>query len=64
QAKEAANKLFAAKKYEEATEKYTTAISYNPNVAAYYANRAFAYIRSEFYGAAIQDAERAVALDP
>ncbi|KND03223.1 uncharacterized protein SPPG_02278 [Spizellomyces punctatus DAOM BR117] len=63
-AKEAANKCFAAKKYDEAVERYTEAISHNPNVAAYYANRAFAYIRSEFYGAAIQDADRAISLDP
>ncbi|KAJ3246878.1 Serine/threonine-protein phosphatase 5 [Chytriomyces hyalinus] len=62
--KERANKCFAAKKYEEAIEWYTTAISFNPKNPAYYSNRAFAYIRSEFYGAAIHDAETAIALDP
>lgn len=46
QAKEEANKLFAAKKYDDAVEKYTEAISYNPNVAAYYANRAFGMYRT------------------
>ncbi|KAI8825656.1 Serine/threonine-protein phosphatase 5 [Fimicolochytrium jonesii] len=63
-AKDAANKLFAAKNYEQAIEKYTEAISHNPNVAAYYANRGFAYIRSEFYAAAIRDADKAIELDP
>ncbi|KAJ3017715.1 Serine/threonine-protein phosphatase 5 [Thoreauomyces humboldtii] len=62
--KDEANKLFAAKKYDEAVEMYSEAISRNPNVAAYYANRAFAYIRSEFYGAAIRDADKAIAVDP
>ncbi|ORY51336.1 hypothetical protein BCR33DRAFT_712420 [Rhizoclosmatium globosum] len=62
--KDAANKCFAAKKYDEAIELYTAAISFNPKAPAYYSNRAFAYIRSEFYGAAIQDAETAIALDP
>ncbi|KAI8617507.1 serine/threonine-protein phosphatase 5-like protein [Chytriomyces sp. MP71] len=62
--KEQANKSFAAKKYAEAVELYTSAISFNPKNPAYYSNRAFAYIRSEFYGAAITDAETAIALDP
>ncbi|KAI9340694.1 serine/threonine-protein phosphatase 5 [Zopfochytrium polystomum] len=63
-AKERANKLFAAKQYTEAIDLYTEAISYDPKNPAYYSNRAFAYIRSEFYGAAIQDAESAISLDP
>lgn len=41
------------KKYEDAVEKYTEAIDLNPNVAAYYANRAFAHTKLEAYGAAI-----------
>ncbi|KAJ3158659.1 Serine/threonine-protein phosphatase 5 [Geranomyces michiganensis] len=62
--KDEANKLFAAKKYDEAVEKYTEAISRNPNVAAYYANRAFSYIKNEYYAAAIRDADKAIELDP
>ncbi|KAF9423347.1 hypothetical protein BGZ76_003662, partial [Entomortierella beljakovae] len=41
------------KKYQDAIEKYTEAIELNPNVAAYYANRAFAHTKIEAYGAAI-----------
>ncbi|KAJ1550928.1 PsbP domain-containing protein 3, chloroplastic, partial [Cladochytrium tenue] len=63
-AKERANKLFAAKKYSEAIDGYTEAIVHDPKNPVYYSNRAFAYIRSEFYGAAIQDAESAIELDP
>ncbi|KAI8923002.1 Metallo-dependent phosphatase-like protein [Entophlyctis helioformis] len=62
--KAVANKLFAANKYEAAVDKYTEAISYNPYVAVYYSNRAFAYIKEELYGAAIRDADEAIQLDP
>ncbi|KAJ3119565.1 Serine/threonine-protein phosphatase 5 [Physocladia obscura] len=64
EAKIRANTCFAARKYSEAIDLYTTAISFDPKNPAYYSNRAFAYIRSEFYGAAITDAETAIALDP
>ncbi|KAJ3115890.1 PsbP domain-containing protein 3, chloroplastic [Phlyctochytrium bullatum] len=62
--KEQANKSFAEKHYEKAIELYSQAISYDPKNPALYSNRAFAYIRSEFYGAAITDAETAISLDP
>ncbi|KAF9953515.1 hypothetical protein BGZ70_000220 [Mortierella alpina] len=62
--KEEANVLFAAKKFQEAIEKYTEAIELNPNVAAYYANRAFAHTKLEEYGAAILDGDKAVEVDP
>ncbi|KAF9318207.1 hypothetical protein BG003_011684 [Podila horticola] len=62
--KEEANVLFANKKFEEAIEKYTEAIELNPNVAAYYANRAFAHTKIEAYGAAILDGDKAVEVDP
>eukprot|EP00842_Homolaphlyctis_polyrhiza_P006647 jgi/Hompol1/6984/HPOL_005147-RA len=64
QIKRAANELFASKKFDEAITQYTLAISYNPTVAAYYANRAFAYIRTELYGAAVNDASDAIKIDP
>ncbi|KAI8808905.1 serine/threonine-protein phosphatase 5-like protein [Cladochytrium replicatum] len=64
QIKDEANALFTNRQYEEATEKYTLAISFNPYVAAYHANRAFAYLKEEFYGAAIRDADKAIELDP
>ncbi|CAG8527579.1 2888_t:CDS:10 [Paraglomus occultum] len=63
-AKEEANKLFQAKKFESAIEKYTLAIELNPNVAVYYANRSFAYIKTEAYGFAVADADKAVTIDP
>ncbi|KAJ1330210.1 hypothetical protein BSLG_009629 [Batrachochytrium salamandrivorans] len=59
-----ANKLFAEKKFEDAIAKYTEAISHNPNIAAYYANRAFAYTKQELYAAAVKDATDAIAIDP
>ncbi|KAG0065866.1 hypothetical protein BGZ89_007848 [Linnemannia elongata] len=62
--KEEANVLFANKKYDEAVEKYTEAIEVNPNVAAFYANRAFAHTKLEAYGAAILDGDKAVEVDP
>jgi hypothetical protein len=34
-----ANEFFSQGLWEEAIEKYTEAISYNPRVAAYYSNR-------------------------
>ena len=43
--------LFATdSNYSKAIESYTKAIEKNPNEAAYYGNRSFAYIKSEFYG--------------
>ncbi|KAF9153787.1 PsbP domain-containing protein 3, chloroplastic, partial [Linnemannia schmuckeri] len=62
--KEEANALFANKKYDAAVEKYTEAIEVNPNVAAFYANRAFAHTKLEAYGAAILDGDKAVEVDP
>ncbi|OLY85668.1 Serine/threonine-protein phosphatase 5 [Smittium mucronatum] len=51
--KKQANTLFAEKKYLKAIEEYTKAIELNPNVPAYYTNRAQCYILTEGYGAAI-----------
>lgn len=42
-----------AKRFSEAIEKYTAAIDLNPNVAAYYTNRAFCHLKLESYGYAI-----------
>ncbi|KAI8377514.1 Metallo-dependent phosphatase-like protein [Radiomyces spectabilis] len=59
-----ANKLFAEKRFPDAIEKYTAAIELNPNVAAYYTNRAFCHLKLESYGYAISDAEAALEIDP
>ncbi|KAI9143471.1 Metallo-dependent phosphatase-like protein [Paraphysoderma sedebokerense] len=62
--KEEANKLFLSKKFEDAICKYDEAVAINPNNPAYYSNRAFAYIKTEGFGFAVRDAEKAIALDP
>ncbi|CAG8515099.1 649_t:CDS:10 [Ambispora gerdemannii] len=62
--KEAANKLFKENKFDDAIEKYIEAIKLNPYVAAYYANRSIAYIKTEAYGYAAMDADKALEIDP
>eukprot|EP00127_Corallochytrium_limacisporum_P005686 Clim_evm65s210 gene=Clim_evmTU65s210 len=57
------NDAFKAKHFDEAIRLYGEAIETNPNVPAYYANRAFAYIKEEFYGAALEDASKAIEID-
>ena len=47
-----------------AIEQYGKAIDCNPLSAVYHANRAFAHIRLETYGSAVEDAAQAIALDP
>ena len=42
---------------------YTKAIETDPTKPAYWANRAYAYERSEKFGAAVEDAEAAIKLD-
>ncbi|GAB5591058.1 Palmitoyl-protein thioesterase 1 [Umbelopsis nana] len=63
QLKAEANTLFSAKHYSEAIEKYTAAIEANPKVAVYYSNRSACYIKTEAYGYAIADANRAIEVD-
>lgn len=55
--------LGAERHYVEACDAYTEAISYDPTNPIYYANRSFAHIRLEEFGAAIADATEAVELD-
>lgn len=54
----------AEKNYLLAIEQYGKAIDSNPSSAVYHANRAFAHIRMETYGSAVEDAVQAIALDP
>ena len=51
------------KKFEEAIDFYSQAIELNPNVAVYYGNRSFAYLKMESYGYALLDATKALELD-
>ena len=61
--KESANKLFAQKKYEDAIKEYTKALELGDN-AVLFANRAFAWLKIDMYGAALEDSEKAVKIDP
>jgi len=49
--------------YDEAVSLYTKAIELNPKVPAYYGNRSFCYIKTEYYGSALEDANKAIELD-
>ncbi|CAB0031866.1 unnamed protein product [Trichogramma brassicae] len=61
--KEKANEFFKAQNYDDAISLYTKAIELNPNVAIYYGNRSFAYLRTECFGYALSDATKAIELD-
>lgn len=53
-----------AKKFQQAIDLYSQAIELNGFNAVYWANRAFAHIKLEEYGSAIQDATKAIEIDP
>ena len=53
-----------AQNFDEAISLYTKAIELNPNVAIYYGNRSFAYLKMECFGYALNDASKAIELDP
>ncbi|GAV77161.1 LOW QUALITY PROTEIN: Metallophos domain-containing protein/TPR_1 domain-containing protein/PPP5 domain-containing protein/TPR_11 domain-containing protein [Cephalotus follicularis] len=59
-----ANEAFKGHKYAQAIDLYTKAIELNSQNAVYWANRAFAHTKLEEYGSAIQDASKAVEVDP
>ncbi|OWA51918.1 Serine/threonine-protein phosphatase 5 [Hypsibius exemplaris] len=62
--KDDGNDCFKKGHYSEAVGQYSLAIEWNPNVAAYYGNRSFAYLREEMFGSALEDATKAIKLDP
>ncbi|KAJ3275200.1 PsbP domain-containing protein 3, chloroplastic [Terramyces sp. JEL0728] len=64
QLKKTANDYFKDGDYEKATDFYTQAISFNPQVCQYFSNRSLAYYRLELYGQAIQDASDAIKVNP
>lgn len=51
------------KKYTEAIEFYTKAIDLASTVASYYGNRSIAYLRTEAFGYALQDASKSLEVD-
>ncbi|KAK9132309.1 hypothetical protein Scep_011837 [Stephania cephalantha] len=59
-----ANEAFKAHKYSQAIDLYGQAIELNSQNAVYWANRAFAHTKLEEYGSAIQDATKAIEIDP
>lgn len=61
--KEQANEYFKNQHFNEAIEFYNNAIGLNPNVATYYANRSFAYLKTECFGSALVDATKSIQLD-
>ncbi|KAJ0964839.1 hypothetical protein J5N97_025977 [Dioscorea zingiberensis] len=59
-----ANEAFKANKFSQAIELYSQAIEHNGLNAVYWANRAFAHTKLEEYGSAVQDATKAIEIDP
>lgn len=53
-----------ANKFSLAIELYSQAIELNSSNAVYWANRAFAHTKLEEYGSAVQDATKAIEIDP
>ena len=53
-----------AHKYSQAIALYSQAIELNSQNAVYWANRSFAHAKLEEYGSAIQDASKAIEVDP
>lgn len=50
-------------KYEDAIALYSMAIELNPSVPAYHGNRSFCYLKTEYYGLALADANKAIQMD-
>ncbi|CRK86369.1 CLUMA_CG000084, isoform A [Clunio marinus] len=61
--KDHGNKLFSAKKFEDAITCYSKAIIKNPNNATYFTNRALCYIKLKKFDLACQDCRRALDMD-
>ncbi|ESO87455.1 hypothetical protein LOTGIDRAFT_127906 [Lottia gigantea] len=57
------NKLFAARKYDDAISCYTKAIAKNPNTATFFTNRALCYLKQRQWDFASKDCHRALDLD-
>lgn len=61
--KEEANQCFKNQAYEKAIDLYTKAIKLDPTVAVYFANRSFAYLKTECFGYALSDSTKSIELD-
>lgn len=60
--KDEANQFFKDQAYAVAIELYSMAIDYNPT-AVLYGNRSMASLKSELYGSALEDADKALEMD-
>jgi len=58
-----ANEFFKRQDYLKAIPLYSAAIEHNPESAVLFANRSFAYLRTECFGYALEDASKAITLD-
>ncbi|EFP11926.1 CRE-PPH-5 protein, partial [Caenorhabditis remanei] len=58
-----ANQFFKDQVYDVAADLYSIAIELHPT-AMLYGNRAQAYLKKELYGAALEDADNAISMDP
>lgn len=58
------NRAMALKDYPEAIAKYTEAIGLDPSNVVYLSNRAAAHSSSQKHDKAVEDAEKAIELDP
>ncbi|XP_052780045.1 E3 ubiquitin-protein ligase CHIP-like [Mya arenaria] len=61
--KEQGNRLFSARKFDEAIGCYSKAIVKNPYTATYFTNRALCYIKLKQWENAVQDCRRSLELD-
>ncbi|KAK8913749.1 Serine/threonine-protein phosphatase 5 [Platanthera zijinensis] len=59
-----ANEAFKANKFSQSIDLYSEAINLNGHNAVYWANRAFAHTKLEEYGCAVQDATKAIEINP
>ncbi|KAK8939686.1 Serine/threonine-protein phosphatase 5 [Platanthera guangdongensis] len=59
-----ANEAFKANKFSHSIDLYSEAINLNGHNAVYWANRAFAHTKLEEYGCAVQDATKAIEINP
>lgn len=64
QFKNEGNALYKSTEYRKSIELYTKAIELCPSTAAYYGNRAAAYMMIQKYNLAIEDSKTAIKIDP
>lgn len=55
--------FYSAQDFQQAITYYSEALEINPTVAAFYGNRSFAYLKTECFGSALEDASKALELD-